>query len=287
MLKNIVLIFDKLYIEKIEDNRQLKMFQTEMEKTEAEVIVCEAKESAESMREILLKYKIEDSLFVTDRREVLEMLFKNNCYTIACYHEGQEGFLGLTQYAIEGLEGIEADYLNKVYQRYCGIPWGITQTQRCVVREMGREDLDDLCELYADSRVTRYTEVLFTEKEDGQSYIEDYIENTYKYFGFGTWLIHRKEDGRLIGRAGFNYRSGYEEVELGFVIGYPFWNNGYAYEVCSHLLEYGKKELGFEKVQAIADKENKASIRLLEKLGFCLVKEVMIDNRECFRYLYE
>ena len=27
-------------------------------------------------------------------------------------------------------------------------------------------------------------------------YIKDYIENVYKYYGFGTWLIHRKEDGR-------------------------------------------------------------------------------------------
>jgi len=287
MLKNIVLVFTQLYIEKTENNRQMELFWKEMQKGGLKVALYAAKTFEESIQEILSEYSISDSLFVADKQETLALLVKSGCYTVACYHEDVEGLLGLTQYAMEGLDGMEPDYLNKVYQRYCGIPWEILQTKRCSIREMGPEDLGNLCELYSDSHVTRYTEALFTEKEAGKGYIEDYIENIYKYFGFGIWLIHRIEDGKLIGRAGFNYRPGYEEAELGFVIGYPFWNNGYAYEVCSHLLEYGKTELGFEGIQAIADKENMASIRLLEKLGFHYMEDVIADGRECHRYLYE
>ena len=90
----------------------------------------------------------------------------------------------------------------------------------------------------------------------------------------------------LIGRAGFNFRPGYDEVELGFVIGYPFWRNGYAYEVCSHLLQLGKAVFEFEKVQALVDKENTASICLLEKLGFFYIENVTVDGHEYRRYLY-
>ena len=121
----------------------------------------------------------------------------------------------------------------------------------------------------------------------GIEHIEDYIENIYKYFGFGTWLIRRKEDGVLIGMAGFNYRPGFEEAELGFVIGCPFWRNGYAYEVCRHLLYLGKTVFEFEKIQALADKDNTASICLLEKLGFGYAQDVMVDGKEYQRYLYE
>ena len=162
-----------------------------------------------------------------------------------------------------------------------------TTSPRLTVREMGPDDVDELYELYADVRVTKYTEALFTDREKERNYIEDYIEHIYKYFGFGTWLIHRKEDRKLIGRAGFNYRPGFDEAELGFVIGYPFWRNGYAYEVCTHLLQLGKTVFEFEKIQALADKENAASIGLLEKLGFQYVSDVMVDGKDYCRYLYE
>lgn len=287
MLKNIILIFTRLYIEKIESSRQVEVFEQEMGKVGLRVVLYDNESFVEELQGILQEYGITDSLFVADKQEALALLREKRCFTVACYHEGVEGLFGLTQYAIEGLAGIEWDYLNKVYQRYCGIPWDITQTKRCRIREMGPQDLEDLYELYADERVTRYTEALFKDREQERNYIEDYIENIYKYFGFGTWLIHRKEDGRLIGRAGFNFRPGFEEAELGFVIGYPFWRKGYAYEVCSHLLQLGRTVFEFNRIQALADAENKASLCLLEKLGFIYAEDVTVDGHVYRRYLYD
>ena len=229
----------------------------------------------------------EGCLFLSDDRAVLERLNENGCFIIALYHEGVFGILSGTQYAIEGIEDVDWEYLNKVYQRYCQIPWYITETKRCSIREMSVEDIDDLYILYSDEEVTQYTESLFQDEEQEKQYILDYIENIYKYYGFGTWLVHRKEDGKLIGRAGFNYRPGFEEVELGFVIGYPYWRNGYAYEVCRHLLWIGKEVYEFERVQALVDERNTASISLLKKLGFTYKEDVLLDGQKFDRYLYE
>ena len=182
-------------------------------------------------------------------------------------------------------ENIEWEYLQKVYQCFTGKPWEITQTKRCMIREMSTEDVDDLYELYDSPLVTRYMEGLFPNKEQERQYIRDYIENVYEYYEFGTWLIHRKEDGRLIGRAGFNYRPGFDAVELGFIIGEPYWRNGYAYEVCNHLMEIGKSVYEFDRVQAMVKKENKASIRLLEKLGFTYMENILLDGEDYQRYL--
>lgn len=227
-----------------------------------------------------------DCLFISDSEEVLEKLQTAGCFTIAVYHEDVTGILPGTQYAIEGLADIDWEYLNKVHQRFMNIPWHITETKRCTIREMSENDLEDLYELYANPEVTKYTEALFQDKEQEKQYIKDYIENVYKYYGFGTWLIHRKEDGKLIGRAGFNYRPGFEEVELGFVIGYPYWKLGYAYEVCSHLMNIGKIVYEFEKVQALVHKENKASIQLLKKLDFRCDEEVIVGDMKYQRYIY-
>lgn len=291
MLRNIVLLLTNFYLEKIIDSPMLELFKREVEKTGAEVFVYDSmllkNECTTDLPVWGRELCVEETLYIADEQETLMKLQERGCFTIACYHEAVEGVLGFTQYAIEGLDGIEWDYLYKVYQRYCGIPWQITQTRRCKIREMGQQDLDELYELYKDERVTKYIEDLFGEKEKERQYIADYIENIYKYYGFGTWLIHRKEDGKLIGRAGFNFRPGFDEVELGFVIGCPFWRNGYAYEVCSHLLQLGKSVFEFGKIQALVDGENTASISLLKKLGFYYAEDVTVDGKDYRRYLYD
>lgn len=233
----------------------------------------------------MLPLQKEGVLYLSDDAKILTFLQSQGCYTVAVYHEGVNGLLPGTQFAVEGTEDVEWEYLQKVYQRFAGEPWDITQTPRCTLREMCTADVDDLYKLYENPLVTRYMEGLFPEKEQEKQYIQDYIKNVYEYYGFGTWLVHRKEDGQLIGRAGFNYRPGFEEVELGFIIGEPYWRKGYAYEICSHLMEIGRNVYEFEAVQALVKKENEASIRLLEKLGFVYKEEILVDGEEYQRYM--
>ena len=293
MLKRVTLILTKEYRNKPQVISSLEYFKRSMEQEGITAAWYPAEEWGQECLITMTKEDAQDGiesrdvLYVADEKTILNMLQDMGCDTVALYHEGVDGILSGTQYALSGLEEIDADFLKKVHQRYCNIPWDITQTERCTVREMGPEDLEDLYELYKEPEVTRYTEALFQDKEQEKQYIKDYIENIYKYYGFGTWLIHRKEDGRLIGRAGFNYRPGFEEAELGFVIGYPYWRMGYAYEVCRHLLLIGQKVFELERIQALVDENNLASIGLLRKLGFSYKEDVRIDNRKYQRYLYE
>ena len=98
--------------------------------------------------------------------------------------------------------------------------------------------------------------------------MKDYTENMYYFYNYGVWTICDKITGQVIGRAGFSNREGYEDPELGFVIGVPWQRQGYATEVCKALLEYGKEELGFEQVQMLVMPENEVSLRLAGNLGF-------------------
>ena len=290
MLAKIVFILTEEYKKYVHSSMICEKMEKELYKHGTNVEWCGLHEFLNKERmDTFFQYEIEKDkvLFLSDDKGVLEDLQKEGYFTVALYHEGVSGILSGTQYAIEGLEDVDWEYLNKVYQRYCQVPWHITETSRCTIREMGPEDIEDLYNLYADKEVTRYTEALFQDKEQEKQYIVDYIENIYKYYGFGTWLIHRKGDGQLIGRAGFNYRPGFEEVELGFIIGYPYWRNGYAYEVCRHLLWIGKEVYEFDRVQALVDERNAAAISLLKKLGFIYTEDILLDGQKFGRYLYE
>ena len=285
MLKTIVLILTENYKNRLDESGELTFFIKEMKGHGTDVEVreeCETKLKSYSGHCLSGKDGV---LFCSDDADTLSKLQAEGCYTVAVYHEGVSGLLSGTQFALEGLADADWEYLYKVYQRFVGEPWRITETVRCTIREMCVADVDELYELYDSPNVNRYMEGLFPEKKQEEEYINDYIENVYKYYGFGTWLIHRKEDGKLIGRAGFNYRPGYEEAELGFVIGENFWRQGYAYEVCAHPMSLAGRVYELEQVQALVKKENTASVCLLRKLGFVYEEDVNSDGENYQRYL--
>jgi len=122
--------------------------------------------------------------------------------------------------------------------------------------------------------VTQYTEGLYPERAQEEAWLKDYMENMYYFYNYGVWTICDKATGQIIGRAGFSNREGYEDPELGFVIGVPWQRQGYATEVCRALLKYGKVELGFERVQMLVMPGNETSLHLAENLGFQRLDQV-------------
>lgn len=88
------------------------------------------------------------------------------------------------------------------------------------------------------------------------------------------------EPGTLIGRIGFSAVTSEREAEasalglgeidadFGFLVAASCRGTGAAQEVCAAILRYGFEALGFSRVTADADPHNRASIRLLKKLGF-------------------
>lgn len=208
-------------------------------------------------------------LWIVDNGKRAQKLLERGCPVLAWLHEDNrnQDFRGV-RYACENISELDFDYLEKVYRRYVDIPWEILTTKRCLVRETCVEDLDALYEIYAEPSVTQYTEGLYPEREQEEAYLKDYTENMYYFYNYGVWTVCDKTTGQVIGRAGFSNREGYEDPELGFVIGVPWQRQGYATEVCKALLGYGKEELGFEQVQMLVMPENRVSLRLAEKLGF-------------------
>lgn len=226
-------------------------------------------------------------LILCDIPELINALQENGYFCVAVLNQNNKGkSFDNVLFAVEEFEEIEWIYYIRFWQRMMGLPWHILDTKRCKIREMVPGDLDAMYDMYDDKRIVRYTEDLFARREDELQYIRDYIRCIYSYYGFGTWLIEDLFSHALIGRAGFNYRPGFDDPELGFVVNPIYWRHGYAYEVCSALMEYGKNTLGFTQVQALSEPENTASIELLRKLGFSKDSECTLNNKLYEKYLF-
>ena len=218
-------------------------------------------------------------LYITDDLMLLRNMKKEGkpVAAVLTEHNRWEDFSGIS-YALEQIEELEQEDFEKIYRRLSGLPWDILETERCCLREMTEEDLDALYEIYSDESITRYMEGLYENPEEEREYITEYRKYVYEFYEYGMWVIEEKENGRIIGRAGVDPRG--EENELGYVIGKSWQGLGYAYEVCSAIVNYMWQQGGCEEIISRVHRENEASVKLLEKLGFVKRKPNEGDKKE-------
>ncbi|MBR5596206.1 MAG: GNAT family N-acetyltransferase [Lachnospiraceae bacterium] len=246
--------------------------------TKKGVIICEIFPENETL--------IEETIYVTDNEEICKGLLNENACVMAWMHEeNKEQNFSAVSYAIENLEEIDFTYFEKIYLRYLGLPWKIAETKRCIIREMTEADLDDVYNVYNGKSITKYMEGLYEDRQEELEYTRSYIQNAYTFWGFGTWIIEKKEAHSIIGRIGLNMREGFEDIELGFVIMEEEQRKGYALECCRAVLILAKEEFEFERVQALIHEGNIASVGLCKKLGFIFEGKVKDEGKEYLKFI--
>ncbi len=82
-----------------------------------------------------------------------------------------------------------------------------------------------------------------------------------------VWAITLKEEGTLVGSIGLVLIEAFNQAELGYWIGKPHWNNGYASEAGLAVLKFGFEELDLNRIHAHHLSRNPASSRVLQKIG--------------------
>jgi len=102
---------------------------------------------------------------------------------------------------------------------------------------------------------------------DAGLYIRNGPMASYEKFGFGLYLVERKEPLTPVGICGLLKRDFLEDADIGFAFLGRFWSLGYAYESASAVMDYGHRVLGLKRILAITAPHNRGSIRVLEKIG--------------------
>lgn len=109
------------------------------------------------------------------------------------------------------------------------------------------------------------------------------------------FAIILKENGVNIGHIPLSSPSSRTEKieelkdQTGYTIGwgltYEYQKKGYATEAAKAIVEWAKSFLKIKRLWAFADKENEASIHVMEKLGMTFIKEFKyLSDKEQERY---
>ncbi|MGH2456012.1 MAG: GNAT family N-acetyltransferase [Candidatus Limnocylindria bacterium] len=82
-----------------------------------------------------------------------------------------------------------------------------------------------------------------------------------------TFAIVNRQTNEVVGAIGLMINLDHARAELGYWVGVPFWNRGYATEATRAALRYGFEELALHRIFALHLVRNPASGRVMQKAG--------------------
>jgi len=159
----------------------------------------------------------------------------------------------------------------------------VLETKRLLFRDHVLEDLDPYCAMEANPAVRRFV--------GGQPRTRRAAEQKFRAVFLppvkdrtGLWATIFKPENRYIGYCGIYPHFGAAgaipgEGALGFYLARDFWGQGLATEAGREFVEFGFSELRLSRIVATVEVGNEASLRVLQKLGFRLLRREKGENR--------
>ena len=173
------------------------------------------------------------------------------------------------------------------------------ESERLMFRPWTLEDAEECFALASDERVGPMCGWLTHKNvEETKEILENNLINDH------TFCIIEKSSGKIVGNMGIDFVHTEDEEgnkvlvederELGFWMGYPYWNKGYMTEAVKATIDYCFNELGMNRLLCGHFDYNRASARVQEKCGFKfestskrfwerLDKEVVLVDNQLFK----
>lgn len=156
-------------------------------------------------------------------------------------------------------------------------------TERLILRKIELSDAQDFYELVSDETVQKYLSgiTLNYTLNIAVDYIGNKMADNYSKSDCYDWGIEDKETHKLIGRILVYKLDHFRRMaNLIWYLNSDYRNNGFMCEAGKAVVKF-LQDLGFERIEAFADPENLASIKVMEKIGMSF--EGTLRKYECRR----
>jgi RimJ/RimL family protein N-acetyltransferase len=140
-------------------------------------------------------------------------------------------------------------------------------TQRLYLREFVSADSDGIFAFSCDPRVTRYLFFGPRDRNGALDYLDGLLASQAEVPRTRFELaVEEARTGRLIGACDLSLIER-DVADLGYMLGFSDWGKGYATEIALALTDAAFFDLRADRIVSTVDVNNRASIRVLEKIG--------------------
>jgi ribosomal-protein-alanine N-acetyltransferase len=143
------------------------------------------------------------------------------------------------------------------------------RTQRLHLRRIGSRDAGRLHECLGDQEAMRFWDFPVCQTMAETERMMAWLAKTTSPYDHLGWAIADRAKDRCIGMVNYHHREARNKrLELGYIVAGRHQGQGFGTEAVRAVLGYCVGTLGAHRVQALIHPDNKASIRLVERLGF-------------------
>jgi RimJ/RimL family protein N-acetyltransferase len=148
-------------------------------------------------------------------------------------------------------------------------------TPRLVLTRPTERDLPDLVRMHRDPRVMATLGGLRSDAE--LTTFHEQLLAHWASYGFGWWAARMQADGSFVGRGGLRSVTlgGVGEIEVGYGLVPEFWGRGLATELAAVAVRTGFHALHLKALVCFALPDNRASRRVMEKVGFRYERDIV------------
>ncbi len=138
-------------------------------------------------------------------------------------------------------------------------------TLRLILRPFRDEDAPDIQRLAGSYEVAYNTLLIPHPYPDGAA--EVWIKKQREHESDLAFAITEKDTGALTGALGLHIVREHDRGEIGYWIGLPYWNRGYATEAVGAVIQFGFEHMMLHRIWAGHFTRNIASGRVMQKNG--------------------
>ena len=156
-------------------------------------------------------------------------------------------------------------------------PFPVLKTERLTLRQLSVNDDKEIFALRSDKQVNKYLQrEPCNTIEDARKFIHKIAKVVTQNEGI-YWAITLTNNDNLVGTIClFNFSDENDQAEIGYELLPPFQGQGIMQEATSKVIAFGLEVMGLKAIEAYTHRENKNSLKLLEKYNF--KKQENIDS---------
>jgi RimJ/RimL family protein N-acetyltransferase len=158
----------------------------------------------------------------------------------------------------------------------------ILETERLYLRPPTTDDLEGIYRLGSNPNVMRFITGKTQSRKEARKDLARRMETAHLPLGY--WIVETRQAKDFVGWLALKQLDKTPEIEIGYRFLEEQWGRGFATEASQEVLAYGFDTLQLERIVAVAMVENKASLRVMEKIGLRFEKTARFYHTDCVYY---
>jgi RimJ/RimL family protein N-acetyltransferase len=159
----------------------------------------------------------------------------------------------------------------------------VLETERLILRAHRVADFEASVAMWSDPAVTRYTIGPPSPPQRTWSRLMSY-RGHWELMHYGYWAVEEKSSGDFIGELGIaDFKRDNQPLiaglpEIGWALRPHAHGRGYATEALKAVLQWTDSNLGAAETACIVQRDNHASLRVAEKIGYNTILSAATDD---------